>query len=81
MKRGNDAVWMIIIFGVLAVIILLLLIGFSVGSIGKGKDGFNQGFDAVTRDIDCDGIPDQMDTDTSDTSKCDRSSGDDDDDD
>jgi len=77
MKRGNEAVWMVVIFGVLAAFVLFLLIGLSVGSIGKGKEGFNQGFDAVTQDKDCDGIPDQMDTDSSDTSKCD----DDDDDD
>ena len=79
MKRGNDAVWMVVIFGVLAAFVLFLLIGLSVGSIDKGKEGFNQGFDAVTQDKDCDGIPDQMDTDSSDTSKCDDDDDDDDD--
>lgn len=78
MKRGNDGVWMIVIFGVLAMIVLVLLIGISVGGIGKGKDGFDQGFKAVTQDKDCDGIPDQMDTNSEDTSACDRQSDSDD---
>lgn len=72
MKKGNEAIWMIVIFGVLAIVVLALLIGISVSGVGKGKEGFNKGFDVVTQDKDCDGIPDQMDTVDDGTSACSR---------
>ena len=75
MNRGQNGIWMVIIAGIIAVVVIFVVLNIVTGGVSKGDDAFNQQFDNTAKyagsdDIDCDGIPDAIDRTTDDRSKC-----------
>ena len=63
--RGQNGIWMVIIGGIIAVVVIFVVAQVITGGINKGGDAYESQFDAVgdlgDDDCDGDGIPDVID--------------------